>query len=135
MVSNIPSVKEELLVIDNYEVSVLYKTTIANNSSKNTKVSVNLYIKSAGIILFYKEFQIFYLNKFNKTRVGTKVNSDKDIKELKKHRYEPVYAHIGPNNLIQIGCLIMTQENFKLLYNNIKQTKNELLRKSREVSE
>ena len=135
MVNSIPSVKEELLVIDKYEVSVLYKTTIANNSSKNTKVSVNLYIKSAGIILFYKEFQIFYLNKFNKTRVGTKVNSDKDIKELKKHRYEPVYAHIGPNNLIQIGCLIMTQENFKLLYNNIKQTKNELLRKSREVSE
>lgn len=135
MVSNIPSVKEELLVIDKYEVSVLYKTTIANNSSKNTKVSVNLYIKSAGIVLFYKEFQIFYLSKFNKTRVGTKVNSDKDIRELRKHRYEPVYAHIGPNNLIQIGCLIMTQENFKLLYNNIKQTKNELLRKSREVSE
>ena len=52
--------------------------------------------------------------------------------DLKKHRYEPVYAHIGPNNLIQIGCLIMTQENFKLLYNNIKQTKNELLRKSRD---
>ena len=135
MVRNIPSVKEELLVIDKYEVSVLYKTTIANNSSKNTKVSVNLYIKSAGIVLFYKEFQIFYLSKFNKTRVGTKVNSDKDIRELRKHRYEPVYAHIGPNNLIQIGCLIMTQENFKLLYNNIKQTKNELLRKSREVSE
>lgn len=135
MVNSVPSVKEELLVIDKYEVSVLYKTTIANNSSKNTKVSVNLYIKSAGIVLFYKEFQIFYLNKFNKTRVGTKVNSDEDIRELKKPRYEPVYAHIGPNNLIQIGCLIMTQENFKLLYNNIKQTKNELLRKSREVSE
>ena len=135
MVNNVPSVKEELLVIDKYEVSVLYKTTIANNSSKNTKVSVNLYIKSAGIVLFYKEFQIFYLSKFNKTRVGTKVNSDEDIRELRKRRYEPVYAHIGPNNLIQIGCLIMTQENFKLLYNNIKQTKNELLRKSREVSE
>ena len=135
MVSNVPSVKKELLVIDKYEVLVLYKTTVTNNSSKNTKVSVNLCIKSAGIVLFYKEFQIFYLSKFNKTRVGTKINSKKDIRELGKRRYEPVYAHIGPNNLIQIGCLIMTQENFKLLYNNIKQTKNELLRKSREVSE
>ena len=135
MVSNVPSVKKELLVIDKYEVLVLYKTTVANNSSKNTKVSVNLCIKSAGIVLSYKEFQIFYLSKFNKTRVGTKINSKKDIRELRKRRYEPVYAHIGPNNLIQIGCLIMTQENFKLLYNNIKQTKNELLRKSREVSE
>ena len=135
MVSNVPSVKKELLVIDKYEVLVLYKTTVANNSSKNTKVSVNLCIKSAGIVLSYKEFQIFYLSKFNKTRVGTKINSKKDIRELGKRRYEPVYAHIGPNNLIQIGCLIMTQENFKLLYNNIKQTKNELLRKSREVSE
>ena len=135
MVSNIPSVKKELLVIDKYEVWVLYKNTIANNSSKNTKVSVNLYIKSAGIILFYKEFQIFYLSKFNNTRVGVKVNSNKDIRELKKNKYEDVYAHIGPNNLIQIGCLTMTQEKFKLLYNKIKQTKNELLRKSREVSE
>ena len=135
MVNSVPSVKEELLVIDKYEVLVLYKTTIANNSSKNTKVSVTLHVESAGIVLFYKEFQIFYLNKFNKTRVGIKVNSDEDIREFKKPRYEPVYAHIGPNNLIQIGCLIMTQENFKLLYNNIKQTKNELLRKSREVSE
>ena len=122
MVNSVPSVKEELLVIDKYEVLVLYKTTIANNSSKNTKVSVTLHIKSAGIVLLYKDFQIFYLNKFNKTRVGIKVNSDEDIRELKKPRYEPVYAHIGPNNLIQIGCLIMTQENFKLLYNNIKQT-------------
>ena len=127
--------KEELLIIDNYEVLIHYHTTMANNSSENIIVSVSLHIKTAGIILFYEYIQRFYLSKFNNTRVGTKVNSDKDIRELKKRRYEPVYAHIGPNNLIQIGCLIMTQENFKLLYNNIKKTKNELLRKSREVSE
>ena len=127
--------KKELLTIDNYEVLIHYHTTMANNSSKNIIVNVSLHIKTAGIVLFYEYFQRFYLNKFNNTRVGIKVNSDKDIRELKKSKYENVYAHIGPNSLIQIGCLTMTQEKFKLLYNNIKQTKNELLRKSKEVSE